>query len=176
MVSSERTGGGAARRCAFEMTARTFTFTFGLVLLGVTSASTGCSFFLTQGPPPKAQRTPGFQCTESPRVPLADIALSVLSVAEIFHAAATDRTPLPWLATGVVFGAAGGLGGTRVNACNKAHGHPYSPHAPAGTPGMMPEDPFGLKGGRPGKPPELEKDDDEVTDDDAEATPPPKSP
>jgi hypothetical protein len=130
-----------------------------LLLAGATTTGTGCSFFLTQGPPPKAQRTPGFQCTESPRVPIADIAMSVLSIGEMFHAAATNRTPFPWLGAAVVFGASGGIGAGRVNACNKAHGHPYSPHAPAGTPGMMPEDPFGMKGARPGRPPAPDEDD-----------------
>jgi len=145
-----------------------------LLVAGAVSLASGCSVFLTKGPPPKGQRPPGFQCTESPRVPIADIALSVLSVAEIFHAASSDRTPIPWLATAVIFGASGGIGGARVNACNKAHGHPYSPHAPAGTPGMMPEDPFGFKGARPGKPPEPDQDD--AKDDDEVVETAPKTP
>ena len=131
-----------------------------LLLMFVTAAgSGGCSFFLTQGPPPKAQRTPGFTCTESPVLPTVDIALSVLSFAETVHAAAKGRTPLPWLGASLAFGAAAGVGGIRVNACNKAHGHPYVPHAPTAQPDMMPELPFGVRSAHPDKPPVPDPDD-----------------
>jgi len=133
-----------------------------LLLMFVTAAgSGGCSFFLTQGPPPKAQRTPGFTCTESPVLPTVDIALSVLSFAETVHATAKGRTPLPWLGASLAFGASAGVGGIRVNACNKAHGHPYVPHAPTAQPDMMPEVPFGVRGAHPEKPPVPDPDDAE---------------
>jgi len=132
----------------------------GVLLLFVAGVGTGgCSFFFTQGPPPKAQRTPGFTCTESPVIPSADIALSVLSFAETIHAAAKGRTPLPWLGASLVFGASAGVGGIRANACNKAHGHPYVPHAPTAQPDMMPELPFGVRGAHPDKPPVPDPDD-----------------
>jgi hypothetical protein len=158
---SDDQGGGIARGARLRR--RLFKLGGSLLLLGATSLSTGCAFFLTKGPPPKAQRTPGFQCTESPRIPIADIALSVLSVGEIFHAAASARTPFPWLGAALVFGVSGGIGAGRVNDCNKAHGHPYSPHAPMSQPGMMPEDPFGLRGAHPGRPPKLDQEDEEET-------------
>ncbi|HEY4187244.1 MAG TPA: hypothetical protein VGP07_19365 [Polyangia bacterium] len=135
----------------------------GTVLLALGAVpATGCSFFMTSGPPPKAQRTPGFTCTESPLLPAADIAVSVLSFAETIHAASRGRTPLPWLGASLVFGASAGVGGIRVNACNKAHGHPYVPHAPTAQPDMMPEMPFGMKGAHLEKPPQPGEDDDAV--------------
>jgi hypothetical protein len=133
-----------------------------LLTLAAAPCGAGCSFFLAHGPPPKAQRTPGFTCTESPVWPATDIALSVLTFAETIHALARDRTPLPWLGASLVFGASAGAGGIRVNACNKAHGHPYVPHAPTAQPDMMPELPFGVRGAHPEKPPRPDADDDAV--------------
>ena len=41
---------------------------------------TGCSVALVQGPPPVAERRPGFECTTSLAGPFIDITLSVLSL------------------------------------------------------------------------------------------------
>jgi hypothetical protein len=146
-----------------------------LLACGAMSLGAGCSVFLTAGPPPKAQRTPGFTCTESPAWAATDIALSVLSLGEMIHAASRDRTPWPWLGASVAFGAAGGVGAARANACNKAHGHPYVPGPPAVQASMMPEDPFGMKGAHPGKPPAADLDDEPVVKP-AEPLPAPTSP
>jgi hypothetical protein len=143
-----------------------------LVLVAVTAQlGTGCASFLAHGPPPKAQRTPGFTCTESPVWPVVDIALSVLTLGETIHAASRDRTPWPWLGASLVFGTSGGLGAGRVNACNKAKGHPYSPKSPSAQPGMMPEEPFGMKGAHPQRPPAPEPDDEPNVEVDPDAAP-----
>jgi hypothetical protein len=142
------------------------------VLLVVTAQlGSGCASFLAHGPPPKAQRTSGFACTESPVWPVVDIALSVVSLGETIHAAARDRTPWPWLGASLVFGVSGGLGAGRVNACNKAKGHPYSPKSPSGQPGMMPEEPFGMKGAHPQRPPAPDPDDEPEAEVDLDAEP-----
>jgi hypothetical protein len=140
-----------------------------LALILVTAQlGSGCASFLAHGPPPKAQRAPGFTCTESPVWPVADIALSVLSLGETIHAAARERTPWPWLGASLVFGVSGGLGAGRVNACNKAKGHPYSPRSPTAQPGMMPEEPFGMKGAHPQKPPTPDLDDEPEVESEAD--------
>ena len=131
----------------------------------------GCASYLAHGPPPKAQRAPGFTCTESPAWPIVDIALSLVSFGETIHAASRNRTPWPWLGASLVFGVSGGLGAGRVNACNKAKGHPYSPRSPAMQPGMMPEEPFGMKGAHPQKPPAPDTGDEVDPDDDLDAAP-----
>ena len=131
-----------------------------LTLAAATPGVTGCSSFLAHGPPPKAQRAPGFTCTDSPMWPVVDIALSVLTLGETIHAAARNRTPWPWLGASVAFGASGGLGAGRVNDCNKAHGHPYVPRSPNAQPGMMPADPIGVRSTHPQKPPAPDEDDE----------------
>jgi hypothetical protein len=138
------------------------------LILVIAQLGSGCASFLAHGPPPKAQRASGFTCTESPVWPVVDIALSVLSLGETIHAAARERTPWPWLGASLVFGVSGGLGAGRVNACNKAKGHPYSSRSPVAQPGMMPEEPFGMKGAHPQRPPTLDLDDEPESDSQAD--------
>lgn len=40
----------------------------------------GCSVAFVQGPPPVAERRPGFECTTSPAAPIVDLSLAVLSL------------------------------------------------------------------------------------------------
>jgi len=48
--------------------------------IGAVFMATGCSVAFVQGPPPAAERRPGFECTTSRAAPIVDLSVSVLSL------------------------------------------------------------------------------------------------
>ncbi len=112
--------------------------------LVVAPGGAGCSFVLVDKPPPRAARTPGFTCTQSPRWPATDIGLALAGLGESVYAVSKGSTAWPGLVAAAIFSASAATGVYKVNACNRALGHPYVPRAPTAQPDMMPEMPFGL--------------------------------
>lgn len=108
----------------------------------------GCSVALVDGPPPRQARAPGFTCTSSPTWPVTDIGLALAGLGAATYGMAKDSGAAiaAGLAATAAFGISAAMGARRANACNRALGHPYVPHAPTAQPDMMPEMPFGLAG------------------------------
>jgi hypothetical protein len=119
-----------------------------LALIGLAPLGTGCSVALVDGPPPRAARKSGFTCTSSPVWPATDIGLSVAGLGVAASGMAKDTNLAIGLGLGAVaaFSISAAIGTQRANACNRALGHPYVPHAPTAQPDMMPELPFGTAG------------------------------
>ncbi len=97
--------------------------------------ASGCSFVFVSGPPPAAERTRGYDCTQSMVVPVIDIALAALALASSTQAAlATDEEysrygptsravaiPMGFAWT-VVYGMSALTGFRRVDSCREAVG------------------------------------------------------
>jgi hypothetical protein len=119
-----------------------------LMLLAAGPLGAGCSVALSSGPPPRAARKAGFTCSSTPAWPVTDLGVSLVGLA----AGTYGMTKGSGLAMGAglgaaaLFGLSAAIGTQRVNACNRALGHPYEPHAPTAQPDMMPELPFGTAG------------------------------
>jgi len=146
-----------------------------LMLLAAGPASAGCSVALSSGPPPRAARKAGFTCSSTPAWPVTDLGISLAGLAAGTYGMTKGSTGGLALGLGAaaVFGLSAAIGTQRVNACNRALGHPYEPHAPTAQPDMMPELPFGTAGtvrSRGKRDPDLED-----TEEQSAAAPPPHS-
>lgn len=145
------------------------------MLLGAAPASTGCSVALVSAPPPRAARKGGFTCSSTPAWPVTDLGLSLVGLAAGTYGMTKDSNLAMGLGLGAaaLFGLSAAVGTQRVNACNRALGHPYEPHAPTAQPDMMPELPFGTAGtarSRAKRDPDVEE-----TEAQSAAAPPPHS-
>jgi len=146
-----------------------------LMLLAAGATGSGCSVTLASGPPPRAARKAGFTCSSTPTWPVTDLGLSLVGLAAGTYGMTKDSNLAMGLGLGAaaVFGLSAAMGTQRVNACNRALGHPYEPHAPTAQPDMMPEVPFGTAGtarSRGRRDPDLED-----TEEQSAAAPPPRS-
>lgn len=146
-----------------------------LALLGAAPICSGCSVALVSGPPPREARKAGFTCSSSPAWPATDIGLSLIGFAAGTEGMTKDSNVAVALGLGAAaaFGISAAVGAQRANACNRALGHPYVPHAPTAQPDMMPEVPFGTAGTTRSR---AKRDPDvEDTEEQSAAAPPPHS-
>jgi len=144
-----------------------------LALLGAAPLCAGCSVALVSGPPPREARKAGFTCSSGPAWPVTDIGLSLAGLAAGAYGMTKDSNAAIGLGLGAAaaFAVSAAVGAQRTNACNRALGHPYVPHAPTAQPDMMPEMPFGTAGtarSRARRDPDLED-----TEEQSAAAPPP---
>ncbi len=99
-----------------------------LAALGACSLTAGaCGFIITHGPPEGHEQMQQFSCTESntgPTMAVISAGLSVLSAAIAFQQPGyyedPDMVVAQGLASGVVFGAAAGVGFNKVKKCRAA--------------------------------------------------------
>ena len=144
-----------------------------LALAGAGPTATGCSVAMVSGPPPREARKAGFTCTSSPAWPVTDISLSLAGLGAGTYGMTKDSGLAIGLGLGAAaaFGISAAVGAHRANACNRALGHPYVPHAPTAQPDMMPEVPFGTAGTARSR--AKQAPDVEDTEEQSAAAPPP---
>jgi len=146
-----------------------------LTLVVAAPVGSGCSVAMVSGPPPREARKAGFTCSSTPAWPVTDIGLSLAGLAAGTYGMTKDSSVTMGLGLGAAaaFALSAAVGAQRTNACNRALGHPYVPHAPTAQPDMMPEMPFGTAGtarSRARRDPDVEE-----TEEQSAAAPPPHS-